>query len=117
MHISRTKAHFDILNWLVRVGVTALFALWFDKQTFVFQKYSVACFDKSPLIMIDKRRRDPDCLSSVALALQSQWTLPSRHSSCYSHSGHCLQGTPLVTVTVDTAFKALLLLQSPISGN
>ena len=28
--LSRTKAHFYILNW-------------FDKQTFGFQKYSVAC--------------------------------------------------------------------------
>ena len=44
--LSRTKAHFYILNWLVSVGMTALFTLWFDKQTFVFQKYSVACFDK-----------------------------------------------------------------------
>ena len=41
-----TKAHFYILNWLIRVTVTALFTLWFDEQTFVFQKYSVACFDK-----------------------------------------------------------------------
>ena len=56
--LSRTKAHFYILNWLVCIGVTALFTLWFDKQTFDFQKYSVACFDKCPLIMIDKRRRD-----------------------------------------------------------
>ena len=56
--LSRTKAHFYILNWLVRIAVTALFTLWFDKQTFGFQKYSVACFDKWPLIMIDKRRRD-----------------------------------------------------------
>ena len=44
--LSRTKAHFYISNWLVRVGVTALFTLWFNKQTFVFQKYSVACFNK-----------------------------------------------------------------------
>ena len=44
--LSRTKTHFYILNWLVRVTVTALFTLWFDKQTFGFQKYSVACFDK-----------------------------------------------------------------------
>ena len=56
--LSRPKAHFYILNWLVGVGVTALFTLWFDKQTFVFQKYSVACFDKWPLMIIDKRRRD-----------------------------------------------------------
>ena len=56
--LSRTKAHFYILNWLVCCGVTALFTLWFDKQMFDFQKYSVACFDKRPLIMVDKRRLD-----------------------------------------------------------
>ena len=56
--LSRTKAHFHILNWLIRIAVAALFTLSFGKQTFGFQKYSVACFDKWPLIMIDKRRRD-----------------------------------------------------------
>ena len=44
--LSRTKADFSILNWLVCIAVTALFTLWFDKQTFGFQKYSMACFDK-----------------------------------------------------------------------
>ena len=44
--LSRSKAHFYIFKVLVRVTVTALFTLWFDKQTFGFQKYSVACFDK-----------------------------------------------------------------------
>ena len=39
---SRTKAYFYILNWGVRVAVTALFTLWFCKQTSVFQKCSVA---------------------------------------------------------------------------
>ena len=60
------KHIFYILNWLVRVTVTALFTLWLDKQTFGFQKYSVACFDKWPLIMIDKCRRD--ILSPYALS-------------------------------------------------
>ena len=41
--------------------------LWFDKQTFGFQKYSVACFDKLPLIMIDKRRRDDTRHTTVCL--------------------------------------------------
>ena len=44
--VSRTKAHFLILDWRVRVAVTALFTFWFDKQTFGFQKCIVACFDK-----------------------------------------------------------------------
>ena len=57
--LSLMKAHFYISNWLVRVAVTTLFTLLFDKQRFGFQKYSVACFDKWPLIMIDKRRHDP----------------------------------------------------------
>ena len=56
--LSRTKEYFYILNWLVRVALTALFTLWLDKQRFGFQKYSVACFDKRPLIMIHKHRRD-----------------------------------------------------------
>ena len=43
---SQTKAHFYILNWRVPVAVTALFTFWFDKQTFGFQKCSVASFDK-----------------------------------------------------------------------
>ena len=56
--LCRTKAHFYILNWRVLVAVTALFTFWFDKQRFGFQKCSVACFDKWPLIIIDERRRD-----------------------------------------------------------
>ena len=56
--LSRKKTHLYILKWRVRVVVTALFTFWFDKQTFGFQKYSVACFDKWPLILIDRRRCD-----------------------------------------------------------
>ena len=44
--LSRTKEHFYILNWLVHVAGTALFTFWFDNQTFAFQKFIVACFDK-----------------------------------------------------------------------
>ena len=54
--LSQTKAHFYILNSCVCVAVTALLKFWFGKQTFGFQKCSVACFDKWLLIIIDKRR-------------------------------------------------------------
>ena len=56
--ISRTKAHFYVVNWCVHVAVTVLVTFWFDIQTFGFQQCSVVCFDKGPLIMIDKCRRD-----------------------------------------------------------
>ena len=57
--ISRKKTHF--YKWRFRVAVTAFFTFWFGKQMFCFLKCSVACFDKIPLIMIDKRRRDDSC--------------------------------------------------------
>ena len=44
--LSRTKSHFYILNWRVRVELTALLAFWFDKQTFGFQKCIVALFNR-----------------------------------------------------------------------
>ena len=44
--LSQTKAHFCILKRRVGVAATALFTIWFDKQTFGFQKCIVACFDK-----------------------------------------------------------------------
>ena len=65
--LSWTKAHFYIINWPVRVAVTALFAFWFDKQTFGLQKCSMACFGKRPLIMIDKFNGDDTTVCLVWL--------------------------------------------------
>ena len=31
------KVHYYILNWSVRVAVTALLTFWFDKQSLVFR--------------------------------------------------------------------------------
>ena len=45
----------NIWNWLVNVG---LVNICFNNQTLSLQNCRVARFDKWPLIMIDKRRRD-----------------------------------------------------------
>ena len=55
--LSQMNAHFSFLI-AAFVVLSELFTFCFDKQSFGLQKCSVACFDKWPLIMIDKRGRD-----------------------------------------------------------
>ena len=44
-------------------------------------------FKALPLLQSQK-----DTAIKALLLLWSQWKLPSRHSSCYGHDGHCLRG-------------------------